>query len=121
MDIVISAGSQEPIYSQIYSQISSQIINGSITGGTRLPTIRNVAQELRISVIPVKRAWEELDRNGLIKTIPGKGTFAAELNGNAISEIKNRKAETLVLQMCRQAKESGISADELVSLIRKFY
>lgn len=121
MNIILSENSSEPIYMQIYSQIKSQVLNGSLQAGTQLPTIRFVASELRISVIPVKRAWEELDRDGFIKTIVGKGTFVASLEQTQIESIKNKNAETLVQNFCKQAKEEGISADELLELIKKFY
>ena len=75
MDIVINPSSEVPIYSQIVTQISSQIINGTLKPGEKLPAIRQISNQLRISVIPVKMAWEELDKQGFIKTVAGSGTF----------------------------------------------
>lgn len=121
MDIILNNNSDEPIYSQIFQQISNQILSGKIVGGTQLPTIRQIAQELKISVIPVKRAWEELDRSGLIKTITGRGTFVSELQKSELKEIKNSNAENFIKQICSQAKENGISQDELIKLIKKIY
>lgn len=121
MDIVLNQNSDEPIYSQIYQQISNQILSGLIAGGTQLPTIRQIAQELRISVIPVKRAWEELDRNGLIKTITGRGTFVPEIEQTKLQEIKKSNEESFVKQICIQAKENGIAQEELIKLIKKIY
>lgn len=121
MDIVLNQNSDEPIYSQIFQQISNQILSGKILSGTQLPTIRLIAQELKISVIPVKRAWEELDRCGLIKTITGKGTFVSELNQTKLKEIKSSNAENFVKQFCIQAKENGISQSELIKLIKALY
>ena len=121
MDIILNQNSIEPIYSQIFQQISNQILSGKIVGGTQLPTIRQIAQELKISVIPVKRAWEELDRSGLIKTITGRGTFVSDLQKSELKEIKNSNAENFIKQICTQAKENGISQDELIKLIKKFY
>ena len=77
MDIVISNTSGDPIYQQIFDQISAQIIQGKLPGDFCLPPIRTVAKELRISVITVKRAWEELEHTGLIYTMAGKGCFVA--------------------------------------------
>lgn len=121
MDIVLNPSSEIPIYSQIYSQISTQIINGTLLPGTKLPGIRQIANDLRISVIPVKMAWEELDKNGFIKTVTGSGTFVSELKGDELESKLNEKAETLVLKTCREAKESGISADTLIALIKQLY
>lgn len=121
MDIVLNFSTTIPIYTQIYQQISSQILSGKIVGGTQLPTIRQIAQELKISVIPVKRAWEELDRSGLIKTITGKGTFVTELNKSKLKEIKSYNSENFVKQFCLQAKENGITKDELIKLIKVLY
>lgn len=121
MDIILNQNSIEPIYSQIFQQISNQILSGKLVGGTQLPTIRQIAQELKISVIPVKRAWEELDRCGLIKTITGRGTFVSDLQKSELKEIKSSNAENFVKQICTQAKENGISQEELIKLIKKYY
>ncbi|MDD4508999.1 MAG: GntR family transcriptional regulator, partial [Eubacteriaceae bacterium] len=75
MDIVINPQSQTPIYQQIYSQISAQIVRGELTGDSALPPIRSVARELKISVITIKKAWEELEHQGFIYTVTVKGCF----------------------------------------------
>jgi len=121
MDIVLNKNSEEPIYLQIYAQISSQIIKGILLPGTKLPGIRQIANELRISVIPVKMAWEELDKNGFIKTVSGSGTFVNELQSHEIENKINSKAEELVIKICKEARESGITAEQLIELITKLY
>lgn len=121
MNIIINNTSETPIYSQIYSQISSQIINGSLPEGTKLPGIRQIANNLKISVIPVKMAWEELDKNGFIKTVTGSGTYVSNIEPDEIQLKLNEKAETLVQKTCKEAKELGISASELIDLIKKIY
>lgn len=121
MDIVLNPESENPIYLQIYSQISSQILNGSLTAGEQLPPIRQISNELRISVIPVKMAWEELNRNGFISTTTGRGTFVNDLQSSQINVLKNQKAENLVLETCKKAKELNISALELIDLINRLY
>lgn len=121
MDIVLSKASEEPIYTQIYNQISRQILSGQLQPDTQLPPIRTVAAELRISVIPVKMAWEELDRNGFIKTVVGKGTFVAELSEHNINEKKSEKAKQIALDTVQKAKEEGLSLDELLNLIKDVY
>lgn len=121
MNIVINPDSLEPLYLQIYSQISTQICNGTLPSGTKLPGIRQISNDLRISVIPVKMAWEELDKNGFITTVTGSGTFVNNISPSEIESKLNEKAETLVLKTCKEAKESGISADLLIELIKKLY
>lgn len=121
MDIVINPSSDIPIYSQLYNQISNQIIKGILPLGTKLPGIRQIANELRISVIPVKMAWEELDKNGFIKTVAGSGTFVNDIPTLEIESKLNKKAETLVLKTCKEAKELGISADTLIEMIKNKY
>ena len=121
MDIVLNFSTTIPIYTQIYQQISSQILSGKLVGGKQLPTIRQIAQELKISVIPVKRAWEELDRKGLIKTITGKGTFVSDLEKTELREIKNSNSENFVKEFCLQAKENEITLEELIKLVKKIY
>lgn len=121
MNLILNPQAEDPIYSQIYSQISQQIITGVLPSGTKLPSIRQIANEMRISVIPVKMAWEELDKNGFIKTITGSGTFVNKLQSQEIESKLNKKAETLVLKTCKEAKESGISAELLIDLIKKLY
>lgn len=121
MNIVINPTSNIPLYSQIYSQISSQIMNGTLPAGTKLPGIRQISNDLRISVIPVKMAWEELDKNGFIKTVTGSGTFINDLPKTEIQSKLNEKAETLVLKTCKEAKELGISADTLIEMIKSIY
>lgn len=121
MNIVLNPDSESPIYTQIYSQISAQIISGILKSGDKLPGIRQIANELKISVIPVKMAWEELDKNGFIKTIGGSGTFVNEIQPQEIQNKVNQKAEEIVKKLCDEAKNSGISADQLINLIQKFY
>lgn len=121
MNIVLNSQVPEPIYMQIYSQISAQIINGTLQSGTKLPGIRQIANELRISVIPVKMAWEELDKNGFITTITGSGTFVSQLQSHEIVSKINSKAEELVSKLCKEAKEHGISAEQIIELVNKIY
>lgn len=86
MNIIISNSIQEPIYEQIVKQIKNQIIKGSLPEGDALPSIRSLAQELQISVITTKRAYEELERDGFIETVPGKGSFISSQNKELIRE-----------------------------------
>ncbi len=120
MNIVINPSLETPIYTQIYSQISIQIMNGTLTPGTKLPGIRQIATELRISVIPVKMAWEELDKNGFIKTITGSGTFVNELKTQEIELKQNEKAVEIAERTCNEAKENNIPLETIIELLKKF-
>ena len=98
MDILISNASGKPIYDQIASQIKNLIISGQLAQGDSLPSMRLLAQELRISVITTKRAYEELERDGFIETFPGKGSFVARRNMEFIREEQLKKAEAHLQQ-----------------------
>lgn len=119
MDIVLNHSIEKPIYSQIYSQISSQILNGSLKSGTQLPSLRAIANELRISIIPVKMAWEELDRNGFIKTITGKGTFVAEISSAELQQKVNLQIKELADEIIKKAQDINISIDDLFEYCKK--
>lgn len=121
MDIVLNTNSEEPIYNQIYLQISSQIMKGQLLPGEQLPPIRSIANELRISVIPVKMAWEMLDREGFIKTITGRGTFVAELHVDAVNEKLSTQAKMLAKTTAQKALDLGIKAEEFIGLFREEY
>ena len=113
MDIVLNHSNEKPIYAQIYSQISSQILSGSLKSGTQLPSIRAIASELRISIIPVKMAWEKLDRKGFIKTITGKGTFVAEISSSELQQKANLQLQELAQETIKKAQDINISIDDL--------
>lgn len=120
INIAISSSSEKPIYQQIYEQISAQVIKGELEQGYCLPPIRTVAKELRISVITVKKAWEELERKGFINTMVGKGCFVAprqvelEIKRGELAEEKLKKDIAFY-------KSLGISLEELQELVRRYY
>ena len=93
LDIIIRNSSDQPIYDQIYSQIKNHIISGKLQEGEALPSIRSLAKDLRISVITTKRAYDELERDGFIYTVPAKGCFVAEKNIELIREENLKKIE----------------------------
>ena len=93
MDIIISNASGKPIYEQITVQIKSQILSGALTAGDALPSMRTLAKELRISVITTKRAYEDLERDGFIETVAGKGSFVASKNAEFLREEALRRVE----------------------------
>ena len=121
MDIIISNTSQSPIYDQIYSQIKSMIISGTLKEGDALPSMRILAKELRISVITTKRAYEELERDGFIETITGKGSFVGKTNLEFIREEHLRQIELNFTAAIDIARQAGLSLDELKDLLAMLY
>ena len=99
MQLYIDNRSGTPIYDQIYSQIKSQIIGGDLHAGDALPSIRGLARDLRISVITTKRAYDELEREGFLYTVPAKGCFVAERNVELLREENLRKIETYMQEI----------------------
>ena len=100
MNLMISNSSGQPIYEQIYRQIKDLVLGGGLAEHQPLPSIRLLAKDLRISVITTKRAYEELEREGLIYTVPGKGSFVAERNAQLVREEHLRQIETHLAQRC---------------------
>lgn len=119
MDIILNSQSEKPIYLQIFSQISTQILNGNLKSGMQLPPIRTIANEMRISVIPVKMAWEELDRHGFIKTITGKGTFVASISSAELQQKASTQIEELAKEVVKKSKEINVSLEDLFDCCKK--
>ena len=116
MNIVISNKDDRPIYEQIVSQFKEMIISGKLKSGEALPSIRALAKDLRISVITTKRAYEELERDGFIETVAGKGSFVAEQNTEAIKEEKLKAIEKQMLDIRREAELCGIDLKTLTEM-----
>ena len=121
MDIVLSSKSDKPIYTQIYEQIAAQIMSGELAAGEKLPPIRTVAVTLRISVIPVKQAWEELEREGFISTSVGRGSFVSELAHHEISGKRSSAAEDLLGRDIKACRKMGLSLLEIIEIVKKSY
>ena len=121
LDIVVSASSDKPIYQQLFDQLSSQIIKGQLREGFCLPPIRTVAKELQISVITVKKAWEDLERAGLIHSMVGRGCFVAPLSNRELIGKRNQMALTKLKKDVEYYQSLGIGEEELIELIREFY
>jgi len=121
MDIIISNSSGRPIYEQITTQIKNSIINGLLNEGDALPSMRLLAKELHISVITTKRAYEDLERDGFIETVTGKGSFVARKNIEFIREEQLRKAEEFLQNAVNVAKQGGITLAELEELLQLLY
>ena len=117
MDILLSNTSDKPIYEQISSQVRSQIISGVLAAGERLPSIRALADGLGVSVITTKRAYSDLEAEGLIATVQGKGTFVAETGNELLREQRMRHVEQLVGRAANEAAELGLSRAELHDMV----
>ena len=121
MDIIISNSSGDPIYEQIYSQIKASIMNGILKEGDALPSMRVLAQQLRISVITTKRAYEELERDGFIESYTGRGSFIKKQNAEFLREEILKQTENLLDEACSKAKQCGITLDELREMLEIIY
>lgn len=117
MDIIITNGSSKPIYEQIADQIKAAIMNGALAEGEALPSIRTLANDLRISVITTKRAYAELEEAGFINTVQGKGSFVAGGNLELLREERLRQVEALLVQAVGQAQQASITPDELHEML----
>ena len=121
MNIFISNSGEQPIYEQITSQIKNAIISGDLEAGAPLPSLRYLAKDLHISVITTKRAYEELERDGFIHTMVGKGSFVADANMEMMKEEQFRRIEEILAEGVALAKRSGIDCEELQEIIRMVY
>lgn len=121
MNIIISNSSNEPIYQQIIDQIKKFIVNGDLNEGESLPSIRNLAKELQISVITTKRAYEELEKQGYLETVAGKGSFVAAQNKELLRENRIRILEERLAEAVETAKNLEIDLDTLYEMLKIFY
>lgn len=117
MDILIDNKSGAPIYDQIYSQIKSQIISGALKEDELLPSIRGLAKDLRISFITTKRAYDELEKDGFLYTVPGKGCFVAPKNVELLREENLKKIEAHIGEIVRLAAACNLTAQELLEMV----
>lgn len=117
MNILIDNKSGEPIYNQIYSQIKAQIISGALKEDEMLPSIRGLAKDLRISFITTKRAYEELEKEGFIYTLPAKGCYVAPKNLELLREENLKKIEELIEQISKLATSCSLSKNDIVEMI----
>ena len=121
MDIILSNSSGKPIYEQIADQVKEQIMSGTLQAGDALPSMRLLAKELRISVITTKRAYEELERDGFLENVPGKGCFVAPQNRELLRENQLRKVEGYLSQAAEEARKGAIPIEELHEMLDILY
>ena len=117
MDIIISNASGKPIYEQITSQMKNLVLDGTLAEGTQLPSIRMLANDLKVSVITTKRAYADLEAQGFIESVPGKGSFVAGGNMELLREERLRRIEGLMAQAVDEAKAAGVLRDDLHDML----
>ncbi len=121
MKIIISNSDGTPIYSQIYDSIKSAIIRGEIDSNSPLPSIRSLAKDLKISVITTKRAYDDLERDGFIYTLAGKGSFVAQKNKQMMREAAIKEIEESIAKAAKLARSISLSKDEIIEIFDIFY
>ena len=120
MNIQINNSSDDPIYLQIKNQIKAQIISGELNVGEQLPSIRFLAKEIRVSMITAKRAFDELELDGFINSVQGKGNFVAAQNKELIREEYLKRIESKLQEAVELSEIAGISNDELVQMLNSY-
>ena len=118
MELIIRNNTDQPIYGQITSQIRSQILSGALAPGDALPSIRALAKDLKISVITTKRAYDELEAEGFVCTVAGKGCFVAEKNLDLIREQQLKTLEDHLSAAVELSKSCGVTPAELQEMLR---
>ena len=113
MEIILSSASDRPIYEQIVSQIKEMIMKGELRPGEPMPSMRRLAKDLHVSVITTQRAYEDLQKDGFIVTVPAKGTFVSTQNQDFIREENLRRIESLLADAASLGRENGLSLDDL--------
>ncbi|UJL46307.1 GntR family transcriptional regulator [Virgibacillus sp. NKC19-16] len=121
MDIILSNSSQEPIYLQIKNQIKQSILRNEMNEGDALPSMRRLAQDLRISVITTKRAYEELEREGFITSFVGKGSFVAGQSNDLMQEKRLKIVEEGLAEIVAESRNLNISLNQLQELLAMLY
>lgn len=116
MNIIINNSSMQPIYEQIVLQIKQKILSGELKPDTILPSVRTLSNNLRISALTVKKAYDAMEREGFIVTVHGKGSFVANINPNVAIEQKQKEVEEIFEQGIRIAKECGMTKEDIESV-----
>lgn len=121
LDILISNDSPVKLYEQIENAIKNNILNGSLKSGEMLPSIRMLAKELKVSIITTKRAYEELEKEGFIETVVGKGTFVSGTNSERLKEAAMAEMESRLEEVIVSAKSLGLTLDECIEILKDLY
>lgn len=121
MHLVISNSSSVPIYEQIKAQIIEQIMNDELKEDEMLPSIRSLSKDIRISLMTIKKAYDQLESDGYIVSIAGKGTFVAPRNSNLVKEHAQKEIEDNIQKAIELAVRYDISKDEIIDLVNMLY
>ena len=121
MNLIVSNSSSIPLYLQIKTQIESEILKGNIYATDQLPSIRMLAKELKVSIITTKKAYEELEKDGLIEIVAGKGSFVSSKNNKRLKEIAMIKIENNLSEIIKTAKSIDLAQDNLIEVIKILY
>ncbi len=121
MNIIISNASAEPLYEQIARQIKNNILRGELLPGELLPSIRHLAKELQISVITTKRAYEELERDGFVESVAGKGSFVAGQSSELLREKRLKFIEEKLVEVVSESRVLEIGLPELIEMLKLLY
>ncbi|MDR1773674.1 MAG: GntR family transcriptional regulator [Clostridioides sp.] len=121
MNIIINNSSSVPLYEQIKNQIKDEIIKSNLKPDDVLPSIRSLAKDLKVSIITTKRAYEELEKDGFIYTVTGKGSFIAEQNQERLREIMLSEIECKLEQIIKQSKSLGVGVKEFIEIVELLY
>lgn len=118
MKIIISTMVNVPIYEQIVNQIRDAVISGELKSGEAIPSIRVLAKDLAVSVITTKRAFEELEKEGVIESVPGRGFFVCEQKNDHLKEKQMINIENRMMDLLRDCENAGMTIDEVIELVR---
>lgn len=121
MDIILLNASDQPIYQQIKAQLVEQILTGQLSEGLQLPSIRSLAKELHISVITTKRAYEELENEGYIDTVPGKGSFVSGSQKEVLKQERVERIKTQLREIVHDGKKYEMTLDQMMNWIKYCY
>lgn len=121
MDVILNNSSGEPFYEQIVRQVKRLIQAGELQEGEALPSMRQLAKDLRVSVITTKRAYEELERDGFLENVPGKGCFVAPQNRELLREAQLRRVEEKLSQAVEEARKGAFPLEELHEMLDILY
>lgn len=121
MNILISSNSKEPLFKQIKDQIKEHIYTGKLTEGDALPSMRQLAKDLKVSVITTKRAYEDLEQEGYVVSAVGKGTFVAGQQPHVLKEWQMRELENELEQIVKVGKRIGLTKDDFIELLTIYY
>lgn len=121
MKIVIQPQGTLAIYEQIVNQLKNAIVTGELKAGEALPSIRGLAGELQVSVITTKRAYEELEKEGLIRSVAGKGFYVCEYNTDYLKEKQLMMIEERLTELMSDAKDAGLSCEDIIEMVETLY